>query len=355
MQNAYAIVEVAFKGNIIEKKNIHLNNEIKTFSIPIKDAYKGGLEVNYVIVNKNRSYTGSQYIAVPYEDKSLKIEWITFRDKLLPNAKEQWKLKISGNNKEKIASELLATMYDASLDAFLPHSLDFGLSQSYYNGYLGSYGSDGFGIKSSNLYTSKDWNPYKEYASHSYDDLNLFGLRLGGFRRNMFYSLKAKVAGVMVSENAPAPEMLADGMAMEEKEAGFANKKIEDKFVDFGNRGTIEYTDSNLIPIQQPKKPEVTPRTNLNETAFFLPQLQTDAEGNVILNFQMPEALTKWNFLGLAHTKDLHYQYFTKSVVTQKELMVTPNAPRFLREGDKLEFTTKISNYQIKICLEKQN
>ena len=105
-----------------------------------------------------------------------------------------------------------------------------------------------------------------------------------------------------------------------------------------------ENEKDTATPIDAPKKPEVTPRTNLNETAFFLPQLQTDVEGNVILNFQMPEALTKWNFLGLAHTKDLHYQYFTKSVVTQKELMVTPNAPRFLREGDKLSLMTKITN-----------
>jgi uncharacterized protein YfaS (alpha-2-macroglobulin family) len=342
VQNAYAVVEVAFKGNIIEKKNIQLNNEIKTFSIPIKEAYKGGLEINYVIVNKNRSYAGSQYIAVPYEDKSLKIEWITFRDKLLPNAKEQWKLKISGTNKEKIAAELLATMYDASLDAFLPHSLDFGLSQSYYNGYLGSYGSDGFGIKSSNLYTSKDWNPYKEYASHGYDDLNLFGLSLGGYRR-MYYKRNAMMKLEMTS-SAKAPEMLADGMAMEEtKEAGFVNGQagaapIMDK------RKENELGKDTAIPVDAPKKPEVTPRTNLNETAFFLPQLQTDVDGNVILNFQMPEALTKWNFLGLAHTKDLHYQYFTKSVVTQKELMVTPNAPRFLREGDKLSLMTKITN-----------
>jgi uncharacterized protein YfaS (alpha-2-macroglobulin family) len=344
MSNAYAIIETAFKGKIIEKKTVQLNNEIKTFSIPIKQEYLGGIEINYVVVNKNRSYTGSQYIAVPYEDKSLKVEWITFRDKLLPGAKEQWKLKISGNNKEKIASELLATMYDASLDAFLPHSLNFGLSQSYYNGYLGSYGSDAFGSRNSNLYTAKNWNPYKEYFSHGYDDLNLFGLSLGGYHR-VFYG-----KGMMIkSEAAPvyAAKMLemdaagsAKEMPSEEKnDALMANESAVSKLSEREKESFA--TDSAEKPA---KKPEVTPRTNLNETAFFLPQLQTDADGNVILNFQMPEALTKWNFLGLAHTKELNYQYFTKSVVTQKELMVTPNAPRFLREGDKFEFTTKISN-----------
>ncbi|MBK6273769.1 MAG: hypothetical protein IPF58_03320 [Saprospirales bacterium] len=186
MQNGYAVIETAFKGKIIEKKTVQLNNEIKTFSIPVKEEYLGGVEINYVVVNKNRSYTGSQYIAVPYEDKSLKIEWLTFRDKLLPGTKEQWKLKITGPNKEKFASELLATMYDASLDAFLPHSFNFYLGQNSYNGWLGSFGADCFGTKASNLYTTKDWNPYKEYFSHGYDDLNLFGLSLGGYHR-VFY------------------------------------------------------------------------------------------------------------------------------------------------------------------------
>lgn len=339
MQNGYAIIETAFKGQLIEKKTVQLNNEIKTFSIPVNERYKGGIEINYVIVNKNRSYAGSQYITVPYEDKSLKIEWITFRDKLLPGQKEQWKLKISGANKEKVASELLATMYDASLDAFLPHSFNFYLGQSYYNGYLGTYGSDAFGSKTSNLYTSKNWNAYKEYASHGYDDLNLFGLSIGGYNR-LYYTRSGYGAGALkmearydmaVAKSAPAPS----GLAAAEESA----------VADFGNRGKdMPVADSAAAAVPPAKKPEISPRVNLNETAFFLPQLQTDADGNVILNFQMPEALTKWNFLGLAHTKDLKYQYFTKSIVTQKELMVTPNAPRFLREGDKLEFTTKISN-----------
>jgi uncharacterized protein YfaS (alpha-2-macroglobulin family) len=344
MQNGYAVIETAFKGKIIEKKTVQLNNEIKTFSIPVKEEYKGGIEINYVIVNKNRSYTGSQYITVPYEDKSLKIEWITFRDKLLPGQKEQWKLKISGANKEKVASELLATMYDASLDVFLPHSFNFYLGQSYYNGYLGTYGSDAFGIRNSNLYTSKNWNAAKDYVSHGYDDINLFGLSLGGYSRFYFN----KIGYGVISKSSPSPKV-----EMLEAQADMAAAKSES--VATGQAGATSQIKTreeekradnvaDSVSLKAPKKPEVSPRVNLNETAFFLPQLQTDAEGNVILNFQMPEALTKWNFLGLAHTKDLKYQYFTKSIVTQKELMVTPNAPRFLREGDKLEFTTKISN-----------
>ncbi len=340
MQNAYAVIETAFKGKLIEKKTVQLSNEIKTFSIPIKEEYKGGIEINYVVVNKNRSYSGSQYISVPFEDKSLKIEWITFRDKLLPGQKEQWKLKISGANKEKVVSELLATMYDASLDAFLPHSLNFYLSQSYYNGYLGSYSGDDFGIRSSNLYASKGWNPYKEYASHEYDDLNLFGLSLGGYNRYYFSRSDYGSAGA-VYDMAAAPKMLEEVVVSKSESSSTKQKASNMQAME---KDKVADSVAPPAPPAALKKPEITPRINLNETAFFFPQLQTDAEGSVMLNFQMPEALTKWNFLGLAHTKDLRYQYFTKSIVTQKELMVTPNAPRFLREGDKIEFTTKISN-----------
>lgn len=342
MQNAFAVIEIAFKGKQLDKKVVSLNNEIKSFSFAVKEDYKGGVEISYVLVNKNRNYAGSQFIAVPYEDKSLRVEWLTFRDKLLPGQKEQWKLKISGPNKEKMASELLAGMYDASLDAFLPHSWSFFLPQSYYSGYLGTYTSNAFGQRVSSLYTSKDWNPYRELAFHNYDALNLFGLSLGGNYSYHRYLLSG--AGMAnVSTKAIKGEALMSDAAVAKEETGMPKSTPPPAPTEAEN---LAAPDAQKPADKKDARPTATvaPRTNLNETAFFLPQLQTDTEGNIILNFQMPEALTKWNFLGLAHTKDLNYQYFTKSIVTQKELMVTPNAPRFLREGDRLEFTTKITN-----------
>lgn len=340
VRNAYAILEIAFRGSLIEKKIVNLNREIKTFSIPVSEKYRGGVEIAYALVNQNRLYSGRRFIEVPYEDKSLKIEWQTFRDKLLPGQKEQWKLKISGASKEKMASELLATMYDASLDAFLPHSWSFALAHSVYIGFLGTYGSDVFGIRNSELYTSANWNPYLSYAFHTYDELNLFGLNIGGYYRpRIMYDM------VM------APAMRSKAEMLESKAAGaaMASEKSEEMKAAPPPAPGVPAADSAMAA---PKpKPEISPRINLNETAFFFPQLQTDEEGNLILSFQMPEALTKWNFLGLAHTKDLHYQYFTKSVVTQKELMVTPNPPRFLREGDTMEFSAKISNMSDKDLL----
>jgi 5-hydroxyisourate hydrolase-like protein (transthyretin family) len=339
MEDAYAVIEIGFKGKLLKRKMITLSNELKRFSFSVKEEHTGGIEINYILVNKNRSYSGLQYISVPYEDRSLKIEWLTFRDKLLPGQKEQWKLKISGTNKEKVSSELLAGMYDASLDAFLPHSFSFGLSQSYYSGYLGSYGSDAFGLKNSSLYTAKGWNPTRDYAWHNYDALNLFGLRLGDYyRRYQKYmltssmSMKSKSESLeydMASEGATGKAAMAPSAELEANEVQDAAS--EDFMME-------------PVPVKPKDKPVVTPRTNMNETAFFFPQLQTDEEGNILLNFEMPEALTRWNFLGLAHTKALKHQYFTKSIVTQKELMVTPNAPRFLREGDRIEFTVKITN-----------
>lgn len=330
MKDVNAIVEIGYKGKVIEKKMISLNNEIKTFTIPITEQYRGGIEINYALISKNRDYKGNVFVDVPYESRNLNIEWITFRDKLLPDTKEQWKLKISGEHKEKVAAELLATLYDASLDAFLPHGFNFYLNQPIYRGLLGNYSSYTFSASRGNVYTSKEWNAFKSFMSHNYDQLNLFGLVLGYpmyYRR--LYAKSMSVGGMaeaVMSDAVVAPAPLSkESAAPEEQQLG----------------------DTSMNTTSEPPKsvkPEITPRTNLNETAFFFPQLQTDSAGNIILNFQMPEALTKWNFLGLAHTKDLHYQYFTQSVITQKELMITPNAPRFFREDDQIDFSAKISN-----------
>jgi uncharacterized protein YfaS (alpha-2-macroglobulin family) len=331
--NAYAVVEIGFKGKLLEKKMVTLNNERKTFFIPVKNEYKGGIEINYVLVSKNRIYSEIKFISIPDEDKSLKVEWLSFRDKLKPGQKEQWRLKISGPGKEKMASELMATLYDASLDAFLPHSWSFYLGQAQFSGYLGSYTSDAFGAKNSSLYTSKGWDVYKEYFSHQYDDLNLFGLTLGGYyRRRMYEKMSMATAkNAEMLQDVAVESAMGNAAATPAPVSPQANKKEDEK-------------PNEPSGPKEKQKPEISPRVNLNETAFFLPQLQTDPDGNIVLNFQMPEALTRWNFLGLAYTKDMHYQYFTKSIVTQKELMVTPNAPRFLREGDKMEFSAKISN-----------
>ncbi|MCB0508017.1 MAG: alpha-2-macroglobulin, partial [Bacteroidetes bacterium] len=279
--------------------------------------------------------SNKSFINVPYKSKQLNVEWLTFRDKLLPGAKEQWKLKISGPDKEKVSAELLATMYDASLDAFLPHAYSFGVYQPIFSGYLNAYGKDAFGIKTSSLYSSKSWNPYVSFISHYYNNLNLFDLRIGRRYYNRYFYDGAPGSMMQMKslsvKGSTAAEEIAESMPIE------ADKKTKAEPSPAPSpiaKDTITKSTPN----------EVVPRKNLQETAFFFPQLQTDEEGNIILNFQMPEALTRWKFLGLAHTKNLESAVFSKTVVTQKELMVTPNAPRFLREGDVLDLSSKISN-----------
>lgn len=341
MAAAYFVVEVMHRDTLIEKQNVTISNGMQRFSIPVNESYRGGIELRYSVVSENRQYSGYEFISVPFPDDQLKVSWATFRDKLLPGQKETWKLTIKGPKQDKVTAELLAAMYDASLDAFVPHGYSFYLPGKSYNGYLaGFYGIDGFGARMSDLYASKGWNPYKNTVAQGYDDLNLFGLSLGGWYRYKNYGMMSApmmMESVMVKSKSEkkssnkeealmAAETVADG-------AGAMDKAEE----------AVEVTTAEPPMPEKPKLP-VSPRTNLNETAFFFPQLQTDDSGNVVLNFTMPEALTKWNFLGLAHTKDLQYAYFTKSVQTQKDLMVVPNAPRFLREGDQFEFTAKISN-----------
>lgn len=336
LQQVYAIIDIAYKGKIVEKKYVQLSNQIKTFELPITKSWVGGVELSYSIVQKNRIYSDKVYVDVPYDNTDLSVEWISFRDKILPGSKEQWKLKISGPKKEKVSAELLATMYDASLDAFLPHSFHFLLPKSYYSGYLHAYSTDAFGSVGSSLYISKNWDVFKNLVHHGYDDLNLFGLSFGYTR---YYKYALMKSTMMKSESVAFSAKETDAF-----DAAMAAPSPEAPPMEEGSAGAMFDKKASDTNANKPAKKDITPRTNLKETAFFFPQLQTDADGNIILNFDMPEALTKWNFLGLAHTKALNYQYFTKSVVTQKELMVTPNAPRFLREGDVLDFTSKISN-----------
>jgi uncharacterized protein YfaS (alpha-2-macroglobulin family) len=336
LKNVYAIVEAKHQNKWLEKKIILLDKNTQTFSIPIKEEYRGGVQIKCYTILENRFHAANQFVNIPYPNKDLKIEWQTFRDKLLPGQKEIWKLKISGNDKDKVSAELLTTMYDASLDAFIKHSFDFSLQGKIYTNNLTSFSAnDGFGITYPQIYHSKNWYEYGNFTQQNYDRLNLYGLYLGtpnyyyrGGKGMYMMKSMALESAMVVSDGAPAP--IGNDIA-----ANTTQNKVE----------LEEVADTSIKKdTKNENAPKVTPRSNLNETAFFFPQLKTDEEGNIILEFTMPEALTRWNLLGLAHTKDLQTTQFSKSIITQKELMVVPNAPRFMREGDTIIFSSKITN-----------
>lgn len=345
------LYEIEHKGKIIASEFIKLNAEQRLISLPITEQFRGNVTVHFTTTKKGRVFTNSFNVQVPFSNKELTVKFETFRDKLLPGAEESWQLRITGPKSEKVAAELLVSMYDASLDAFAPNS--FGLSPYQYDYSTGSRQAANFNTVSSNEY-SNDWNEYMSSPYRSIPTLNWWGMDSYGRYYNDSYSyrgsrgsydrdeMSSEVTEVSISANrAPkgsadkSLESLGDGIAPPSPPADITSSS------NFSNGlSAIQQAEGQLAPTNEP----VQMRTNLNETAFFFPQLHTDADGSIILKFKMPEALTKWKMIGLAHTKDLKIGTFLKEVVTQKELMVQPNAPRFFREGDKMTFSAKVSN-----------
>ncbi len=359
-ENAKVLLEVEHDNVIVTRLWIPVNKEQKIFELPIEEKHRGNLAVHLTLVKYNRLKQITHVVNVPWSNKELDFEWTSFRNKLNPAQKEEWQVKITGHKGTKVATELLASMYDASLDAFTSHSMGFNIYS--YNNNFSRLGNDaGFSTKNSQIY-APDWRVDRNYFGNniSYDHLNLFGFYLsggygygGGYynegvvmrQRGRNVTSIASPEAKAMSKAAPAPMPMAapppaggamdDGdMEMAEMSADMAGAPINQTVGGGKDRDAQAKTDFGDVQI----------RKNLQETAFFMPELRTNAEGEIIIAFTAPEALTKWKLLGVAHTKDLAIGTFEKEMVTQKDLMVMPNVPRFLRENDEMYLTTKVAN-----------
>ncbi len=441
--NLAVTIDIEKNGAIIKTYIVRLNNNIKTLSIPVTKEDVGGFAIHYSYAAYNSSQSGTLNIDVPYPKTDLEIETLTFRDKLQPGAGETWQFKIKGPKGEKVAAELLASMYDASLDQFKSHNWNFNpIHKPTYYSQIRNNSNRTFATNNFRVYLPRV--NYFEYPTQSYDQLNWFGFNLNNAqwaRRHYLRSIRSKDAVVTSSYKKDIKEGTIKGTVKDELEqvlpgvniivkgtdrgvqtdfdgnftieakkgetlefsyVGFTNSKylVEEKnhiivtlFEDlegldevvvtgYGMRRKVRsQTDAFLaesavmeaadnvendisnalsgkvagvqieenIPITQQENKEtdfsgINIRKNLQETAFFFPHLQTDKDSNVSFSFTTPEALTKWKLQLLAHTKTLESAVSCLETVTQKELMVTPNAPRFLREGDQITISTKIAN-----------
>ncbi|WP_336126944.1 alpha-2-macroglobulin family protein [Mesoflavibacter sp. CH_XMU1422-2] len=350
--NLTVFIDVEKDKRIINSNKYVINNEKKTIRIPITNEDVGGFAVHYSFAAFNSYTANTLAISVPYPKTDLEIETTTFRDKIQPGTDETWSFKIKGPKGEKISAELLASMYDASLDQFKSHSWDFNLLyQPNYNPNRNQNNGNSFGQRGFRVINNS--KNYYNYPTQQYDQINWFGLSFGNSYRRLY---KPEAKGIIVEEFAveeavmdfPAPNdaeldevvVVGYGTTTEKAYTGTAKIKPSSTVTD----GT---SDMKLYPLPSDKEIDfstVTIRKNLQETAFFFPQLQTDKDGNVSFNFTTPEALTKWKLQLLAHTKTLESKVSTLETVTQKELMVIPNAPRFLRQGDQITISTKIAN-----------
>jgi uncharacterized protein YfaS (alpha-2-macroglobulin family) len=321
--------------------------ETFTNTIEVNETDRGGINMNYAFVQHNRMYTGGENFAIPWNNKDVKIAYETFRDKLQPGSEEKWKIKITGDKAEKVAAESLISMYDASLDQFKPH--EWGSLSSLWPGVnsMVNWTGETFraieGTVSENFKNNVIPQPEKSYpylTDNGWNDQNISRIyRMGKMADRGGMRDMAAAAPVLSQKNlegnvAVTSVTTALGVRRQPKELGYAVTVLKDS------------TNSEINPAEEPinDSSTITIRKNFNETAFFFPDLKTDANGNIEFSFTIPEALTKWKLMVMAHTKELASAYSTRTTVTQKELMVQPNAPRFLREGDRMEFSAKIVN-----------
>lgn len=289
--------------------------ELNLISIPVTEEMRGGFSLQIFMQKDQHFYRISENIVVPFSNKELEVKLITFRNPMSPGVKEQWKLKID-NNEE--TAEVLAGMYDASLDLFQEHSWDlWPYSQNSTYSFWSDANSRNYQLIFSHI------NP--TYVSFPYPQ-----------EINFIWSLRSN----------PQYDVLYSKSAM--PEAGRANLMVVEDDDEVEEKAPPIVNDPVDRMLAEPEKKEIEnpiiPRKNLQETAFFYPQLKTGKDGNIELNFTSPEALTRWKLMVLAHTKDMKIGQLNQEVTTQKELMVMPNLPRFLRGGDKIAISTKVLN-----------
>ena len=323
----------------IKYEYVALDNEKKSFEFAATEADRGGYGVHFFFVKNNRFYQYNDIITIPWTNKDLDIEYATFRDKTLPGSEEKWKVKIRGFKKEKIAAEILASMYDASLDQFKFHSWsepNIWPQYSYNALWKSDHNFSEFDSEEKPVNTLSETKSVEKWYDELISDI---GEAVNRFRYvNKGYYKQQIIRREMsdISANAAPPSMqevkVADGLGG--RVSGVEILKDE-------KLQTDSSSIRNLLP-EQDKAVQI--RKNFNETAFFFPDLRTNENGDIEFSFTMPEALTRWKFQALSHTKDLAFGYSSKEIVTQKQLMVQPNPPRFLREGDKMEFSAKIVN-----------
>lgn len=325
-----AFVEIFRRGKPVESYWTEPGKTFREIRIPITDADVGGFSVAVSQVRENRFYRDEAVVSVPKPDKELELSWEHFTDKLTPGAKETWTAVVRRKDGDPLRAEVVATLYDASLDVYrkLNWAGDFGLWNRYtptHNpGFLnlekgfrwvyGEWGNDRLPV---NL-QQRGWNADLNFQNYAYASFSR-GISAGGMSRS----------GV-VMESAP---MMAKSAA---PVAAIANRTLDSAF-------SADAAGAPSAP-KTPSLDAVNPRRNLEESAFFIPKLETGDDGKARFEFTVPESLTRWRFLAFAHDKALRTGLLEATAVTALDLMVKPNPPRFLREGDVMEIPVKLIN-----------
>ncbi len=339
-----AFVELECDGQPLKSYWTASNRTQELIEQPVTEEMRGGLTLRVTYVRENRAYFNEHVVAVPWSNKQLTVKWESFRSKLLPGQKETWTAVVTGPDATRTAAEMVATLYDASLDQYLPHSWpqSFSVFRHEKDRVYAEFENGRFNFQNVQSWSQPQPSPvYWDYRAFPPDIIaNLWG----------YGYLPAPGAARLSEEVVALSPFVVD--ASEDRISYKATSTLAGG--KYGSRAEVEelakyklgFSDQEdaSAPAPKPDLTKVAARKNLNETAFFFPQLLADDNGVVKMTFTMPEALTEWRFLGFAHDNKLRAGFLSDKVVTTKDLIVEPNPPRFVREGDAIEFTVKVSN-----------
>lgn len=345
-ENGAHIVYSIIAGNkLLEKGAWELGDSIVTLPFTYKEEYASGIVLNYSFVKQGKCYTRMMSIARPLPEKKLNIAWKTFRNRLTPGQKEEWTLKITTPDGKPAKAQLMSVLYDKSLDQIAPHS--WNLSLGFYQSLPNCYWKHNLTFRSSYL--------NGVYPTKYYDEKGLDVDKFDG----KFFSYYAYMQAVELSKLERSSGGTVESVRVQKDELVQEEGRI------------MKTRGSNMIRVAAPapsankvfdvveEMPQfaggsgsdagqfldkVQVRENMNETAFFYPALESDNNGNVAIRFTLPESVTTWKFMGLAHDKEMRNGLLVDEAVAQKTVMVQPNMPRFLREGDKSTIVVKLFN-----------
>lgn len=346
--SGYADAHILFmaesNGAIIQRKWISLSNELRAIDIPVSEDLRGGFSTMAFLMHSGRAYQQRIYVDIPWTNKELHISTAVFRDKLIPGAKEEWRLTVKGEKSELATAEMLATMYDASLDAILPDGEKMTWRKKMFPWPTNSIACAVSTMTEQRIElrnSGKYWQTRYDFFDYYYNRYPI----LFSDNASFFYGVSTAYGLGYTGVRPRLLSMPASENISESADYGGENRVALAKNIDGATAGSIRQnmTEPSENIAKQENKP-ISPRVNLQETAFFFPQLHSSDSGEFILSFTMPEALTSWRFLAMAHTQDLRVGTFEREVITQKNLMVLPNLPRFMRDGDELVLSASIAN-----------
>ena len=345
-ENGAHIVYSIIAGNkLLEKGAWELGDSIVTLPFTYKPEYASGVVINYSFVKNGECYTRKISIARPLPEKKLNITWKTFRDRLTPGQKEKWTLQITTPDGKPAKAQLMSVLYDKSLDQLAEHTWEMSLGFSqwlpdcYWKSNLKYYEMGLAGTYPTKYYDEKeldvdqfDGKYFSYYGYMQAVELSKLERSSGGTVESVRIQKDE-----LVQEEGRVMKTRGSNMIRVAAAAPSVNKVFDvveemPQFAGGSGSDAGQFLDKVQI------------RENLNETAFFYPALESDNQGNVAINFTLPESVTTWKFMGLAHDKEMRNGCLVDEAVAQKTVMVQPNMPRFLREGDKSCIVVKLFN-----------